>query len=101
MHYIESLCPPAFIYLLYMVVHIGLDIAVWRPYTALMKLPMGVVGVFLLDALCGVDLGIISWAIVVTPFLMVALATSISLGLQMDEQIDKIVKEKFGNQACS
>jgi len=59
--------------------------------TALIKVVMGVAGVIILDALCGVDLGIVSWAIVATPFLMVALASSISLGLGMD----RMLFEKF------
>ena len=52
--------------------------------TAIIKVVMGIAGVIILDALCGVDLGIVSWAIVATPFIMVALATSISLGLGLD-----------------
>jgi hypothetical protein len=52
--------------------------------TAGIKLVMAVAGVVILDALCSVDLGIVSWAIVATPFIMVALASSISLGLGLD-----------------
>ena len=60
-----------------------------------MKVVMGLAGVVILDALCSVDLGIVSWAIVATPFIMVALATSISLGLGIDRQASKLVKEGF------
>jgi hypothetical protein len=60
-----------------------------------MKVVMGLAGVVILDALCSVDLGIVSWAIVATPFIMVALATSISLGLGIDRQASKFVKEGF------
>jgi len=60
-----------------------------------MKVIMGLAGVIILDALCSVDLGVVSWAIVATPFIMVALATSISLGLGIDRQAAKIVKEGF------
>lgn len=56
---------------------------------------MGLAGVVILDALCSVDLGVVSWAIVVTPFIMVALASSISLGLGLDRMLAKSMKEGF------
>jgi len=87
MRFIDALCPPAMLYLLYVVIHTGLDLALGRFATALVKTVMGVSGVVILDALCGVDLGIVSWAIVATPFIMVALASSISLGLGMDRML--------------
>jgi len=87
MRFIDALCPPAMLYLLYVVIHTGLDLALGRFATAAIKAVMGVSGVVILDALCGVDLGIVSWAIVATPFIMVALASSISLGLGMDRML--------------
>jgi hypothetical protein len=93
MRFIDALCPPALLYLLYTVIHIGLDLSLGRFGTAIIKTVMGVAGVVILDALCSVDLGIVSWAIVATPFLMVALASSISLGLG----IDHMLYERFSN----
>jgi hypothetical protein len=63
--------------------------------TAGIKAIMAVAGVVILDALCGVDLGIVSWAIVATPFVMVALASSISLGLGIDRMASTAMKEGF------
>lgn len=93
MRFIDALCPPAMLYLLYVVIHTGLDLALGRFATAAVKTVMGLAGVVILDALCGVDLGIVSWAIVATPFIMVALASSISLGLGMD----RMLHEQFLN----
>jgi hypothetical protein len=90
--FVDSLCPPALLYLLYTTLHVGLDVSLGLFATALIKVVMGVAGVVILDALCVVDLGVVSWAIVATPFIMVALASSISLGLG----IDRLVHEKFG-----
>ena len=59
MRFIDSLCPPALLYLIYTVVHIGLDLSLGRFATAAIKLIMGVSGVVILDALCGVDYGCI------------------------------------------
>jgi len=95
MRFIESLCPPALIYLLYTAVHIGLDLSLGMFTTAAIKAVMAVAGVVILDSLCGVELGIVAWAVVATPFIMVALASSISLGLGIDRMVATAVKEKF------
>ena len=93
MRFINALCPPALLYLLYVVIHTGLDLSLGRFATAAIKTVMGIAGVVILDALCSVNLGIVSWAIVATPFIMVALASSISLGLGMD----RMLVDKFTN----
>lgn len=95
MRFIDSLCPPAMLYLLYIVVNVGLDLSLSLFATAAAKVVMGVAGVVILDALCSVDLGVVSWAIVATPFIMVALATSISLGLGIDRQVGLAMREGF------
>ena len=93
--FINSLCPPALLYLLYIVVHVGLDLSLGMFFTAAVKIAMGIAGVVILDALCSVDLGVVSWAIVATPFIMVALGTSISIGLGMDRMAAKYMRESF------
>ena len=95
MRFIDSLCPPALLYLIYSVVHIGLDVSQGLFVTALIKLVMGVAGVVVLDTLCGIELGVVSWAIIATPFIMMALATSISLGMGIDRMAATMIKEKF------
>lgn len=93
--FINSLCPPALLYLLYIVVHVGLDLSLGMFFTAAVKIVMGLAGCVILDALCSVDLGVVSWAIVATPFIMVALGTSISIGLGMDRMAAKYMRESF------
>lgn len=95
MRFIDSLCPPALLYLLYITVHVGLDLSLGLYVTAVSKVLMGVAGVLILDALCAVDLGVVSWVIVAVPFIMVALASSIALGLGMDRVASKYLKENF------
>lgn len=95
MHFIDALCPPALLYLLYIVVHVGLDLSLGLFVTAAIKVLTGIAGVIILDALCSVDLGIVSWAIVATPFIMVALGTAISLGLGIDRQAALLMREGF------
>ena len=95
MRFIDALCPPALLYLLYSVIHVVLDVSQGLVATAAIKLVMGIAGVVVLDTLCGIELGIVSWVIIATPFLMMALATSISLGLGMDRMLNKVIKEGF------
>jgi len=95
MRFIDSLCPPALLYLLYIVVHVGLDLSLGMFFTAAVKIVSGIAGVVILDALCSVDLGVVSWAIVATPFIMVALGTSISIGLGMDRYASRVIQERF------
>jgi hypothetical protein len=98
MRFIDMLCPPALLYLLYIVIQVGLDLSLGLFATAAIKLVMGLTGTVILDAFCGVDLGIVSWAIIATPFIMTALATSISLGLGLDRMMAKYVTENFTDQ---
>jgi len=95
MRFINNLCPPALLYLLYSVIHIGLDVSLGLFVTAAFKVVMAIAGVVILDTLCGVDLGIVSWAIVATPFIIVALASAISLGLGIDRMAMSYLQEKF------
>ena len=95
MRFIDVLCPPALLYLLYSVVQVGLDLSLGLYATALIKSVMGVFGTVILDTLCGIELGIVSWVIVATPFLMTSVAMSISLGLGLDRMLSQYVQEKF------
>ena len=80
MRFIDSLCPPALLYLLFVTVQVALDVSFGMFTFAAVKAGLGLVVVYLLNALCGVDLGIVSWVIVATPFVITALATAIALG---------------------
>jgi hypothetical protein len=95
MRFIESLCPPALLYLVYIVIQVGLDLSLGMYVMSVTKLIGGLVGVIILDAFCGVELGVVSWAIIVTPFIITALATSIALGLGLDRMATTYIKESF------
>lgn len=95
MRFIESLCPPALLYLLFIVIQVGLDVSLGLLLTAAVKIVMGLAGTVILNAFCSVDLGVVSWAIIATPFIMTALAMSISLGLGLDRMASEYIKESF------
>ena len=97
MRFIDTLCPPALLYLLFVTIQVALDVSMGMLLTAGVKTAMGLVGVLLLDALCGVDLGIVSWVIVATPFVITSLATAVALGLN----VERTIKEKFSLSPAS
>jgi hypothetical protein len=78
-----------------MVVHVGLDLSLGFYLTAAVKVVTGLAGVFILNAFCEVDLGLVSWVVIATPFLMTALATSLAMGLNLDRGLTELMKEKF------
>jgi hypothetical protein len=77
------------------VIQVGLDLSLGLWLTAVVKIVSGIAGTIILDTLCGVELGIVSWVIVATPFLMTAAATTIALGLGIDRVASKYVTENF------
>lgn len=101
MRFIDTLCPPALLYLLFVTIQVALDLSMGMILTASVKTALGVAGVFILDALCGVDLGIVSWAIVATPFIITSLATSVAMGLDIDRTLTTKVKETFSLSPAS
>jgi hypothetical protein len=95
MRFIEDLCPPALLYMIYIVIQVALDFSLGYYWMATSKVFCGFIGVLLLDAFCTVDLGILSWVIIATPFMMTAFATSLAMGLQLDRTMTKFAVEKF------
>lgn len=84
MRFIEDLCPPALLYLIFLVVQLGLDASLGMWATAVVKLFLGGATVLVLDALCGVGLTPVSWFLVAAPFIITALATAIAMGSNFD-----------------
>ena len=97
MRFIEDLCPPAVLYLMYIMVHIGLDISLGMYITAAVKLVGGLACVVVLDSFCEVDLGVVSWLVISAPFIITALATSIALGLNLDRGLQGLAVEHFSS----
>jgi hypothetical protein len=95
MRFIQDLCTPAFLYLVFLVVHLGLDMGLGLWVTATVKLILGIATVFLLDAFCGTGLGVLSWVLVATPFVVTSLATAIAMGMNLDGQILGSMRETF------
>ena len=93
MRFLDSLCPPAFLYAIFLAIHIGFDVADLALITAASKVIFGGVGIFILDFFCKLDLGVVSWFIVALPFVITSLATAVAMGIDLDRQVfAKLVK---------
>jgi hypothetical protein len=95
MRFIEDLCPPALLYLIFLVVQLGLDMSLGLWVTFMIKLFFGIAVVAVLDTFCGVGLSVVSWFMVATPFLITALATAIAIGTNFDAIVMGQFKEPF------
>jgi hypothetical protein len=96
MRFIEDLCPPALLYLIFLVVQMGLDASLGLWATLVIKAVLGTAVIVLLDMFCGVGLGVVSWFLVAAPFIITALATAISIGTGFDKKVlDGLVHETF------
>lgn len=84
MRFIEDLCPPALLYLIFLVVQLGLDASLGMWVTMVIKAFLGLATVLVLDTLCGVELSVVSWFLVAAPFIITALATAIAMGSNFD-----------------
>lgn len=101
MRFIEDLCPPALLYLIFLVVQLGLDASLGLWATLVVKSILGVAVVLVLDLLCGIELGVVSWFLVAAPFLITALGTSIAIGTQFDAKVLGLIKEDFYDPVAS
>jgi hypothetical protein len=96
MQVIESLCPPALLFLIFLALQLGLDAALGLFATFVVKAILGVAAVFVLDMFCGIELSVVSWFLVATPFIISALGTAIAIGTGFDKKVlDGLVYETF------
>jgi hypothetical protein len=73
------ICAPALLYLVLCSIQIVLDFMNELYNTAFIKIIITIIITFILNMLCELDLGFISWIIVLVPFLFMALIVSIIL----------------------
>ena len=83
MRFIERLCSPAFFYLILVALSVGIDVSIGYIGVAVGKALVGLIMVVVLNSFCSVNLSIVSWCIVAAPFIILVLATAISVGHNM------------------
>jgi hypothetical protein len=70
---IQSLCMPALMYLVFMVMHITFDMYNKLYNMVIVKIIMTTIGTLLLNILCENNMSIVSWIIVFIPFVMMTI----------------------------
>lgn len=75
----NQLCPPALIYLIFSTTQVIIDSVKGLYNTALMKIWVAILFTILLNYLCSLGLGTISWLIVFIPFILMTLVVAILL----------------------
>jgi hypothetical protein len=75
----QNLCPPALIYLIFSITQVVIDTVKGLYNTALVKVWVAFIFTILLNYLCQLGLGIISWFIVFIPFVLMTLVVAILL----------------------
>jgi hypothetical protein len=95
MRFVEDLCPPALLYLIFLVVQLGLDASLGMWVTLVVKAFLGFATVAVLDVFCDIQLGVVSWFLVAAPFIITALGTAIAMGTRFDETVLVQMKETF------
>jgi hypothetical protein len=93
MRFLDKLCAPAYLYAFFLAINLGLDLADQAFITAAAKAVGGAFGIWFIDLLCRLDLGIISWVLVAMPFIITSLATSIAIGIDLDREVLKKVNK--------
>jgi hypothetical protein len=76
---IDSLCPPAVLYLGFSIIHILIDLFRGQQNSAFLKIIVMIIFTILLNQLCMGGLTILSWFIVFIPFIMMTYVTTILL----------------------
>ena len=87
MRFIEDLCPPALLYLIFLAIQVGFDVSLGLYVTLAIKVILGLATVVFLDMFCSIGLGPVSWFLVAAPFIITALATAVSLGTNFDAKM--------------
>jgi hypothetical protein len=75
----QNLCPPALIYLIFSLTQVVIDSVSGLYNTALIKVWVSFVFTILLNYLCDLGLGIVSWIIVFIPFILMTVIVAVLL----------------------
>ena len=76
---VSEICPPAFIYLCFSLTQITIDTIKGEHNKALFKLWITIIFTLLLNNLCRRGLGMVSWIIIMMPFMLMSIITTILL----------------------
>ena len=76
---VEKLCPPAAIFLVFMIIQISIDITKGYFNSAMIKAWVGILLTIVLNYLCHSGLGVVSWLFVFIPFVFMTVIIAVLL----------------------
>jgi len=74
---IDTLCPPAIVFIVFVMVHVIMELYDYKYKRALLKSILAILVICLLEALCLSNMEIISWVIVFMPLIIYSYMTLI------------------------
>lgn len=88
----NQLCMPALIYLVFMFVHISIDLYYNQYNLAIVKIGVCTLGTLLLNILCLNELSVVAWIFIFIPFIMMTIISIFILYLGLDPSTGKNMK---------
>lgn len=76
---IKSICVPALIYFIYSFTQVIFDFGLGYFNLAIMKLVVSIIFTLLLNSLCSAGLSVVSWFIIIVPFVLMSIIVSLIL----------------------
>ena len=94
---IETLCPPAIVFIVFVMVHVIMELYDYKYKRALLKTLLAILVVCLLEALCLSNMSIISWVIVFMPLIIYSYMTLIIFFVFGTNPSDKMKRYEVKN----
>tara|TARA_B100000424_G_C22840208_1_gene448389 strand:+ start:236 stop:526 length:291 start_codon:yes stop_codon:yes gene_type:complete len=92
--YFSKFCTPALIYLVFIIVHVIIELKEYDKRGALLQLLLGIIVALLLQFLCMKGMTVISWIIVLIPFIfytyMVVILYNV-FGIDPSKKVQKFI----------
>ena len=95
---IETLCPPAIVFIVFVMVHVIMELYDYKYKRALLKTILAILVVCLLEALCLSNMSIISWVIVFMPLIIYSYMTLVIYFVFGTNPSEKIKRYEVKNE---
>ena len=94
---IETLCPPAIVFIVFVMVHVIMELYDYKYKRALLKSLLAILVICLLQALCVSKMEIISWVIVFIPLIIYSYMTLVIFFVFGTNPTEKIKRYEIKN----
>lgn len=93
---LEKLCPPAYVYVIFSIIHVIIDLSNQNFESATIKIILSIFYTLILQYLCSVGLDILSWIIVFIPFvLMSTVVIILMIAFGFGDKVNEIRNKQY------